>query len=237
MIRLAQIVFLLLSFVGNPAGAQPESAETPDSAATTAEQPLDEAAEIARIEAHLVGLTTLEAQFVQIAPNGGMVEGTAYLWRPGRMRFDYTMEASDPDLPGDFILADGNTLHYWDSYAEQHSFQDLEDSLAWFLLREDLRLEGTVKVVDLHRAGGQLAVTLAPQDDALAGTISLVFDEIPPQGVSEDMGGLTLRGWQVVDGQGETTTVGLIDPRYGVALDEGLFRYRDPTFGREEEEY
>ncbi len=47
----------------------------------------------ARIETYLDGLRTLKANFLQVAPNGATSQGTVWLERPGRMRFQMTRPA------------------------------------------------------------------------------------------------------------------------------------------------
>jgi outer membrane lipoprotein-sorting protein len=51
-------------------------------------QNLDRAA-LQRVEAYFNAMTTLRARFLQIAQNGAAAEGTAMIWRPNRMRFEY----------------------------------------------------------------------------------------------------------------------------------------------------
>ena len=46
-------------------------------------------ADIARVEAYLNGLKTLKAHFTQTTQDGQMSDGTAWLQRPGKMRFQY----------------------------------------------------------------------------------------------------------------------------------------------------
>ena len=46
-------------------------------------------ADLARIETYLNALRSLKANFMQVAPNGGISAGNAWLSRPGRMRFEY----------------------------------------------------------------------------------------------------------------------------------------------------
>ena len=65
------------------AGAQPRFEPTPQ-----------DRADLARIETYLDSLRTLKAHFFQVAPNGAISQGTAWLDRPGRMRFQY-----DPPSP------------------------------------------------------------------------------------------------------------------------------------------
>ncbi len=42
-----------------------------------------------------------------MADSGAAAEGTAYIWRPGRMRFDY-----DPPEPTLIIAWEGQVMHY-----------------------------------------------------------------------------------------------------------------------------
>ena len=72
-------------------------------------------ADLARIEAYLNGLHTLKAHFLQVAPDGGLSEGTAWLERPGRMRFQY-----DPPAPFLLVAAHG-LLVFRDSKLDQTS--------------------------------------------------------------------------------------------------------------------
>ena len=60
-------------------------------------------ADLGRIETYLDGLRTLKARFLQVAPNGALSQGTAWLERPGRMRFQY-------DPPSPFLLVAGHGL-------------------------------------------------------------------------------------------------------------------------------
>ncbi|MDP7602638.1 MAG: outer membrane lipoprotein carrier protein LolA, partial [Alphaproteobacteria bacterium] len=68
----------------------------------------EQQAEIGRVERYLNGTVTLQARFSQIAPDGEVSEGTFYLRRPGRLRFEY-----DPPNPV-LVMADGVWLIYHD---------------------------------------------------------------------------------------------------------------------------
>src|SRR5690606_28059837 len=65
-------------------------------------------ADIARVEAYLNAIRTMQSRFVQIAPNGGVAEGTLYLQRPGKMRVEY-----DPPVE-DIVVATGRVLIHYD---------------------------------------------------------------------------------------------------------------------------
>src|SRR5262245_26984965 len=60
-------------------------------------------ADLARIETYLDGLRSLKARFLQVAPNGAIAQGEAWLERPGRMRFQY-------DPPSPLLLVAGHGL-------------------------------------------------------------------------------------------------------------------------------
>src|SRR5690348_12927266 len=56
------------------------------------------------ISAYLNGIVTLKGGFVQIAPTGDTSEGTFYLSKPGKLRFEYNPPA--PTL----LVADGHDV-------------------------------------------------------------------------------------------------------------------------------
>src|SRR5262249_10219941 len=60
--------------------------------------------ELDAISAYLNSFVTLKGGFVQIAPTGDMTEGTFYLSKPGKLRFEYNPPA--PTL----LVADGHNV-------------------------------------------------------------------------------------------------------------------------------
>ena len=54
----------------------------------------EERALVGRVERYLGDLQALAAPFIQVSSAGKMARGRLYLWRPGRLRFDY-----DPPTP------------------------------------------------------------------------------------------------------------------------------------------
>ena len=58
-------------------------------------------ADLTRITNYLNGISTMQGTFVQIGPDGDLSEGTFYMRRPGRVRFEYN--PPNPTL----IVADG----------------------------------------------------------------------------------------------------------------------------------
>ncbi|MEM1276608.1 MAG: outer membrane lipoprotein carrier protein LolA [Pseudomonadota bacterium] len=167
--------------------------------------------DLLRISNYLNGIGTLEGNFVQIGPDGDLSEGTFYLRRPGRMRFDY--EPPNPAL----IIADGVWVGVCDPQINTFDRFPLSETPLDLLLRDrvDLRREGAVQSID--RSGGQLRVKAVDPDAPDQGSITMVFTDSP----------LQLRQWVVVDNQGLTTTVALSEIRANVQLSGELFLIED----------
>ncbi len=179
-------------------------------------QTLDRAA-LQRVEAYFNGMTTFRARFLQIAQNGGAAEGTAMIWRPNRMRFEY-----DPPEPTLLIAADGQFFH-WDRELRQPTVVAVNATPLGVLLRNPLSLSGDVTVPSMERAGGLLRVTVFRTAAPGEGRITLILEENPMQ----------LRQWEVLDAQNRTTRVTLTRIETGVRFDPFLFAFNDPRFREE----
>jgi outer membrane lipoprotein-sorting protein len=180
--------------------------------------PRDQPALLARAEAYLNSITTLKARFLQLAQNGGTAEGTAYIARPGRMRFEY-----DPPEPL-LLVASDNQFLYYDRELKQPSVVPVGSTPLGLLLRREIRFGGDIEVMEVTRSGGALGITLRRRDNPAEGRITLVFSEAP----------MELRQWLVVDGQGRQTRVTLSAIETGMPLERRLFTFNDPRFFEEE---
>jgi outer membrane lipoprotein-sorting protein len=164
--------------------------------------------ELQRIAAYLNNIRTMTARCQQVASNGAST-GRLWVMRPGRMRFEY-------DPPTQIaLLADAQSVYYWDKELNQTSKYELRQTPAWFFLRDPISFGGDVVVTRFERAGGIVRVTLVESSQPDAGSLTLVFRENP----------LALVQWMVLDQQGKTTTLSLYDTQFGVALDPGMFQY------------
>lgn len=169
---------------------------------------------VADIERYLNTITTLEARFQQIAPNGGLATGKLYLQRPGRLRFDY-----DPPSRIRLIAPGDWRLIFYDASIKQVNVIPIRQTPLGILLDREIDLADAVEVVDVERAGGEVALTLVREGRADQGAVTLVFAEQP----------MTLRRWSVTDAQGLVTHVLLDEVRTGGRIDPELFRWRDPV--------
>jgi outer membrane lipoprotein-sorting protein len=171
-------------------------------------------ADIARAEAWLNRLTSLKARFLQIAQNGASAEGTGWIVRPGRMRFEY-----DPPEPL-LLVASHGQFFYFDRQLKQATTLPLGATPLGMLLRENLKLSGDVTVSRVERGGGLLRITLHRTGQPAEGSLTLVFSEDP----------IELKQWAVVDAQGQETRVSLFQTEFGGRYPSSLFDFNDPRF-------
>lgn len=164
-------------------------------------------ADLTRIEAYLNGLHTLKAHFLQVAPDGRLSEGTAWLERPGRMRFEY-----NPPAPFLLIAAHG-LLVFQDKSLAQTSNIPLGRTPLGMLLADQVTLSGDVTVTAIQRQPGQIQVSLTRTASPGEGTLTLIFADQP----------LTLRQWVVLDAQRQETKVTLYNLELGAQFDQSLF--------------
>lgn len=172
-------------------------------------------ATVAKVEEYLNGIVNLQSKFLQVAPNGRQATGTFYLSRPGKMRLEYDRPLKD------FIVADGSFVFYWDGEMRQQSSAPIGSTLADFILRKTIRLSGDVTVTEVFQAPGVIEVSLLETKDPGKGTLTLVFEDRPFQ----------LRKWRVLDAQGLTTEVALLNPRTDVTFDRDMFYFKEPARG------
>jgi len=162
---------------------------------------------VARVQGYLDGLTTLQARFSQVGTDGSVDQGDFYLQRPGLMRLEYDTE---PYL----YVADGRFMYFYDELMESRSNTSIGSTLADFILREDVRLSGSVTVVDVREDPQAIQIDLIQTEDPTAGQMTLIFDRDP----------IALTSWVVIDAQYQTTQVILNDIQRGVEFPRSLFR-------------
>jgi len=180
--------------------------------AVMAKGKFDNNPDVQKAESYLQSLKTAKADFVQISSLGSRLSGQFYLNRPGKLRFDY----NEVD---DFVVADGLFVYFYDSQLGEQSNAPIGQTLADFLLREDLSLSGDLEVRNVFREEGYLHIAVVQTDNPAAGAVELVFSEIP----------FDLNRWKVTDAQGLTTEVMLKNIQKDVVFgNDVVFGYLDP---------
>jgi outer membrane lipoprotein-sorting protein len=162
---------------------------------------------VERAQSALGAITTLKARFLQIAPDGATTQGTAWLDRPGRMRFEY-------DKPSALLLvANDGQVVFRDAKLDQVTTIPLTRTPLGLLLAPSIKLSGDVTITGFTQARGQLQLTLQRTASPGDGSLTLVFSETP----------FALRSWTVIDAQGRETRVDLYDVQTGGSFQPTLF--------------
>lgn len=171
-------------------------------------------ATLTRIEAYLNTLTALKARFTQIGVDGGTATGTAWLVRPGRMRFEY-------DPPSPLLLVAGHGLVVFrDNKLDQTTNIPEGQTPLGLLLGKRISLSDGVTVTDFRHTPGLYQVTLVRTASPGDGTLTLYLDDRS----------MALGGWAVVDAQGRETRIKLTEITLGGDYPEKLFTFIDPHF-------
>ena len=209
---------LLLAALGLPGAALAQSpALPPPGIARTAPRAAvlsdADAALVQKVQAYLDQVHALKAHFLQIAPDGRSTTGTAWLQRPGRMRFAY-------DPPSPLLLVAGHgQVTFHDSELDQTTNIPVDQTPLGLLLADHLSLSGDVTVTALERGAATVQITLVRTSAPSDGSLTLLFANPP----------LALRGWSVIDAQGRLTRISLDGVVFGGHFDPALFTFVDPN--------
>ena len=184
---------------------------------------LDEAerAALDAISARLNELGTLKGEFTQINPDGSTSEGTFFISKPGKMRFEYK-----PPTPT-LIVADGATVAVANTKLNTVDRYPLSETPLGLVLGNDVDLKNDTALVSIERQQGTIVIGARTNANMSRANISLVFTDP----------GYELRQWTVIDNQGLTTTVALRDLVAGAVLPPSLFLLPDKNpFARHPQE-
>jgi outer membrane lipoprotein-sorting protein len=171
---------------------------------------------LAQVQAHLRAVTTMTAGFAQTDRNGRTLTGTITLKQPGKIRFQY-----QKDVPL-LIVGDGKALTFIDYKVSQLSRWPVGDSPLALLLDPSKDISRYAHVVP-GSPDGRIVIEGRDPKHPEFGTITIGF--APKAGAP---GGLMLAGWSVLDAQGNRTTTVLSDQKFGVAVSDRTFLFRDP---------
>ena len=164
----------------------------------------------------LRGISTMQADFTQTDRQGQVARGVMTLKRPGKIRFEY--EKSVPLL----VVSNGRSLYLVDYEVNQVQRWPIKNSPLGALLDPDRDISRFGKLIP---TGNRDVISIEVRDPKRPefGVITMIFvrnDTAP--------GGLQLTNWVALDSQNHRTTVKLRNHRYGVAVADSAFRFRDP---------
>jgi outer membrane lipoprotein-sorting protein len=192
-----------LAFAVPAALVAPEAA-----AAQSTEQQLDQ------VVAALRAITTMTADFTQTDRNGRTVRGKLTLKRPGKIRFESEKGVNM------LLVGDGKALTFLDYDVNQKQRWPIGNSPLGALLDPNRDVKKYGKVV---ATGNPNVYSVQVKDSRNGIAITLIF--VKDSGAP---GGLELTSWVALDAQNQRTTVRLSNQRYGMAVADSAFRYKEP---------
>ncbi|MEM6886786.1 MAG: outer membrane lipoprotein carrier protein LolA [Pseudomonadota bacterium] len=163
---------------------------------------------LAEISGYLNRMTTAQANFRQINDDGSVSTGKLYIWRPGRMRFEY-------DAPNDaLVIAEARAVKIIDRKSNQlPETYPLNQTPLALILGRDIDLNQDRMVVGHSFDGDGTIVTAQDPRNPDIGTIQMRFSDSP----------VALQDWTIEDAAGGRTRIILSELRTGMTLPLGLF--------------
>ena len=207
------VIAAVLAALALPAFALPAAA---------VERPLGDpetVGELNRIETYLNGIKSMQSRFIQINPDGSAWNGTLYVRRPGRFRFEY-----DPPIPH-LLVANGSWFFHVDRALQETNVIPLVKTPAQFLVQENISLKKDFRITKFEQQSGIMQVAMVTRDNPDLGEVTLTFTDKP----------MELRKWSVRDIQDNVTQITLQNTRYGVNLNADLFKYVEQPLNQKAE--
>lgn len=172
--------------------------------------------ELDRAVTALRAIATLKADFSQTDRLGQVARGVMTLKQGGKIRFEY--EKGIPLL----VVSNGSSLYLVDYEVRQVQRWPIRNSPLGVLLDPSRDVTRYGKLVP---TGNPDVVSIEVRDPKRPefGMITMIF--VRDAGAP---GGLELASWVALDAQNQRTTVRLRNHRYGVAVADSAFTFKDP---------
>ena len=161
-----------------------------------------------RISLYLSSVQTMVGNFVQVGPDGGKTQGTFYIQKPGKVRFEY-----NPPTPID-IIADGSSVVVRDRNLATQDLYPLSQTPLRYLLADRIDLLRDTDVISVTSDDTFVTVVIE-EKQLVVGTSRLM--------IMFDAKDLALKQWTVTDPQGLDTTVAVFNLDATKKPDPNLF--------------
>lgn len=157
--------------------------------------------------AYLQGLTSAQGRFVQTDSKGARTEGSFFLERPGRIRFEY-------DPPAQMIVvSDGHNVTVYDRRLKTANFYPLSLTPLHVFLAKTIRFDKAATVDKVERTAEGFEVVAHDGRRPGEGSIALEFSDNP----------VRLVEWTITDGAGRHTKVQLTTLKPAAGFDAKTF--------------
>ncbi len=195
---------------GDSKGFFPFSLPFGNSAPTGQEAAFDakQRALLDRVSLYLSNFQTMVGNFVQVGPDGNRTEGTFYIQKPGKVRFEY-----NPPSPID-VIADGSSVVVRDRNLATQQLWPLSQTPLRYLLADHIDLLRDTNVVSVS-ADDKFITVVIEEKQVMVGTTRLM--------IMFDAKTAELKQWTVTDPQGLDTTVAVYNLDSNKKPDPNLF--------------
>lgn len=172
----------------------------------------DDKATVQKVVDYIDRLTSVEGRFAQIDPKGHRSTGLFDMQRPGKARFQY-------DPPAELlVVSDGSNVSVYDRKLKSFDQYPLAQTPLALLLAKPFKLDHGVAILSVDRSKDGFAVVAGDARRRSQGRLTLQFSQTP----------LALKGWTLIDAQGQKTDVKFGALKQKASLDPKLFVLRDP---------
>ena len=189
----------------------------PATAATDAKLSPKNVEQINKVSNFFNGFKTLTGQFVQVGPRGNISNGTFYISKPGKMRFEY-----NPPSPY-LIVSDGTWVVIMNRKNKRTDHYPLSSTPLQLVLSKNVDLMKQARILGVESADGAIKLTLAAKNKAVPGKLTLTYSEEKSE----------IQEWAVIDGEGRRTTISLSEMSAGGDHAASLFKVKRPKKQRE----
>ena len=159
------------------------------------------------------GISTMQADFIQVASDGTTAIGVIHLRRPHQMKIVYDLE--EPLI----LLTTRIWIHVDRPNDKTVTSYPISETPLSLLLKKDVRLRSDEFTTSSNVQNGIVRVMLAKETGEAAGELTLEFTEKP----------FVLRKWTIRDAADVTTTVTLQNMRFGHQYENKMFARPDYT--------
>ena len=177
--------------------------------------PADQAL-VEKAQAYLQGLPSAKGRFVQTDARGSQTQGTLYLQRPGRARFEYEAPSSL------LVVSDGKVVSVADKRLKTVNRYFLSQTPLKLFLADEIRFDRGVHISEVRKLADGFTITAQDRAGKTKGQIVMTFSDSPMQ----------LLGWTVTDARNAPTRVRLTSLTRASGLDPALFKAPFPAPAR-----
>ena len=166
---------------------------------------------VGKAEAWFDKISTMQADFIQVASDSTTAEGELHLRRPHRMKIIYDIE--EPLI----LLTTPVWLHVDRPDREDVTSYPISETPLSLILQDQVKLRSKEFETESISNDGVVSISLEKKTGQAAGKLILEFTEVP----------FELRRWTIRDAADITTTVTLQNMRYGHKYKNEFFAVSD----------